>query len=70
MTFEQVVETVRQFSPEQREILADLIRNWQTEALRYEIAKDARESLAAFRSGQFKPQSAEAVIKELREYVA
>jgi len=60
MMFEQVVETVRQFSPEQREMLADLMHR-KIEASRHEIAKDARESLTAFRSGQFKVQSAKAV---------
>ncbi len=38
MTFEQVVDTVRQFSPKQREILADLMSKWETEAVRHEIA--------------------------------
>jgi len=69
MTFEQVVEMVKQFSTEQQGMLTDLMHGWQIEALRHEIAKDARESLTAFRSGQFKPQSAKAVIKELRKYV-
>ncbi len=67
MTFEQVVETVRQFPDEQREMLVDLIRGWRTEARRREIARDAQESLAAFRSGQLDPQSAQAVITELQQ---
>jgi ribulose bisphosphate carboxylase small subunit len=69
MTFEQVAETVRRFSPEQREMLANLMQGWQTESLRHEIAEDARESLAAFHGGQFEPQSARDVIRELRECV-
>jgi len=67
MTFEQVVETIRQFPAEQQEILIDLIRGWRTETRRREIAHDAQKSLAAFRSGQLKPQSAQAVITELRQ---
>ncbi len=67
MTFEQVVETIRQFPAEQQEILVDLIHGWRTEARRREMARDAQESLADFRSGQLKPQSAQAVITELRQ---
>jgi len=65
MTFEQVVEMIRQFPAEQQEMLVDLIRGWRTEARRREIARDAQASLAAFRSGQLEPQSAQAVITEL-----
>jgi len=67
MTFEQVIEMIRQFPDEQQEMVVDLIRGWRTETRRREIARDARESLAAFRSGQFEPQSAQAVITELRQ---
>lgn len=67
ITFEQVVETVRQFPIEQQEMLIDLIRGWSIEARRIEIARDAQESLAAFRSGQIEPQSAQVVIAELRQ---
>ena len=67
MTFEQVVEMIRQFPAEQQEMLIDLIRGWRIEARRLEIARDAQESLAAFRSGQLEPQSAQAVISELRQ---
>ena len=66
ITFEQVVETAKQFPAEQQEMLIGLIRAWRTEARRCEIARDAQESLAAFRSGQLGPQSAQAVITELR----
>ncbi len=67
MTFEQVVETIRQFPAEQQDMLIDLIRNWRIEARRREIARGAQESLAAFRSGQLAPQSAQAVIAELEK---
>ena len=65
MTFEQVVETTKQFPAEQQEILVGLIRGWRIEARRREIAHDAQESLAAFHSGQLEPQSAQVVITEL-----
>ena len=69
MTFEQVVDTVRQFSPKQREILSDLMDKWETEAVRHEIARDAQESLTMFRQGKLKPQSAQNAITELQEYL-
>ena len=67
MTFEQVVETAKQFPPEQQEMLVELLHAWRTAARRREIARDAQESLAAFRSGQLELQSAQAVITELRQ---
>ncbi len=67
MTFEQVVEMAKQFPAEQQEMLIDLIRGWRIDARRREIAQDAQESLAAFRSGQLEPQSAQAVIAELEQ---
>ena len=67
LTFEQVVETIRQFPAEQQEMLIDLMQNWRIESRRREMARDAQESLAAFHSGQLKPQSAQAVITELRQ---
>ena len=65
MTFEQVVETTKQFPAEQQEMLVALIRGWRIEARRREMAHDAQESLAAFHSGQLEPQSAQEVIAEL-----
>lgn len=67
MTFEQVVETVRQCSPEQRGVLSDLMRRWEIEAVRREIAENAKESLELFRQGVLQPQSAKEAIQELRE---
>ncbi|RWX49144.1 hypothetical protein VT99_10226 [Candidatus Electrothrix marina] len=67
MTFEQVVETVKQFSPKQREILSDLMGKWEIKAVRHEIARDAQESLTMFSQGKLKPQSAQNAIKELPE---
>ena len=67
LTFEQVVETIRQFPAEQQEMLIELMQNWRIENRRREMARNAQESLAVFRSGQLKPQSAQAVITELRQ---
>ncbi|MGR0482760.1 MAG: hypothetical protein ACTFAL_15535 [Candidatus Electronema sp. V4] len=70
MTFEQVVETVRQCSPEQRGVLSDLMRRWEIEAVRREIAEDAKESLELFHQGILQPQSATEAIQELLEYLS
>lgn len=67
MPFEQIVETVKQCSSEQRKILSDLMRRWEIEAVRREIAEEAKKSLELFRQGNFQPQSAQEVIKELWE---
>jgi hypothetical protein len=67
MTFDQIVEIIKEFPSEQQEMLIDLIRGWRIEARRREIARDAQESLAAFRDGQLEPQSAQEVIAELAE---
>jgi hypothetical protein len=66
MTFEQLVEMVKQFPAEQQEMLIDLMRGWRIEARRREIARDAQKSLAAFCSGELGPQSAQAVIAEIQ----
>jgi hypothetical protein len=65
--FEQLVDTVRALPAEQQDILKELITKWRIEARRSEIARDAQESLAIYRTGQLKPKSAQAVIAELRE---
>jgi hypothetical protein len=48
-------------------VLSDLMRRWEIEAVRREIAEEAKKSLEMFRQGNLQPQSAQEVIKELRE---
>ncbi len=60
------LETVMQLSLDQQKQLIEILRQRHIEASRDEIAKDAQESIAAFKAGKLKPQSAEAVIAELR----
>ena len=66
ITLDQAIDVAMQLPLEQREILLDVIRRRDIEARRQEIAWDAEESLAAFRAGELKPQSADEVIRELR----
>jgi hypothetical protein len=64
--FEQIVDTVMELPFERQEMLKDLITKWHIEVRRSEIARDAEESLALYRTGQLKPQSAQNIIAELR----
>ena len=66
ITLDQAIDVAMQLPLEQREILLDVSRRRDIEARRQEIARDAEKSLAAFRAGELKPQSADEVIRELR----
>ena len=66
-TFDQAIETVMQLSFEQQEMLVDIIRSRHIESRRREIARDAQESIAAFRAGKLNPQPVAEVITELRK---
>ena len=65
--FEQVVESVMELPFEQQAMLQEIIAKRHIEAQRAEIAHDAQESLALFRSGQLRPQPAETILAELRQ---
>ena len=67
VTLDQAIDTVLQLPPEQREMLVDILRRRQIEARRQEIATEARSSIALFRQGKLKAQSAEGVIADLHE---
>ena len=64
-TLDQVVDAAMQLPAEQQQVLLDLIRGWQIERRRQDIAQGARDSLDAFRAGTLKPRPAQAVIAEL-----
>lgn len=66
VTLDQAIDTALQLPPEQREMLVDILRNRQIEARRQEIAAEARKSIAAFRKGKLKAQSAEEAIADLQ----
>ena len=66
MTLDQALEAAMGLSFDQREMLLEIVRSRQIEARREEIAQDAEATLAEYRDGKLKPQSAEEVIRELR----
>jgi hypothetical protein len=66
-TLDQLIENAWQLPYEQQETLIRVLRNRQSESRRDEIAADAQQSLADFRAGKLRPQSAEEVIASLRQ---
>ena len=66
-TLDQVLETALQLSCDQQEMLIKILQNRHYESRRAEIAVDVQQTLADFRVGKFRPQSAENVITELRQ---
>jgi hypothetical protein len=66
VTLEEAISTVNQLPIEQREMLLEIVKNQMIEAQREEIAKDAKEVIAAFRRGDLKPQPIENIISELQ----
>jgi hypothetical protein len=66
-TLDEVLETALQLSYEQQEMLIKILQNRRSESRRAEMAADAQQTLADFRAGKFRPQSAENVITELRQ---
>jgi hypothetical protein len=67
VTLDQAIDAAMQLPPAQQDMLLEVLRSRRIEARRAEIAADARDSIAAYRSGQLKAQSAESVIAELRQ---
>ncbi|MCY7406443.1 MAG: hypothetical protein LH631_03435 [Alkalinema sp. CAN_BIN05] len=66
---DQVLETVSTLSPDQQEILITLLQRRYSESRRIEILEDAQVSLASFRAGDLRPQSAIDLIERLRRSV-
>ena len=56
-TLDRALETVMQLSLDQQELLIEILRQRHLEASRDEIAKDAKESLAAFKAGKGLPEN-------------
>ncbi len=65
VTLDEVIDAAMQLSPEQQEMLVDVIYRRHVEKRRQEIARDAHESLVEYRAGKFNPQPLEEILKEL-----
>lgn len=68
-TFDQIVDAVTLLPAEQQDMLVSLIHSRNIEKRRQEIARDAHQSLVDLRADKLKPQSADTVIRELRQPV-
>lgn len=66
-TLNQVLEDALKLPYEQQEMLIKILQNRHHESRRAEIAADAQQTLANFRAGKFRPESAENVITTLRQ---
>lgn len=65
-TLDRVLAQAEHLSPDDQEILEDLLRRRRVEAWREATGADAREAITAFRSGKLRAQSADSVIARLR----
>jgi hypothetical protein len=65
VTLTDVLDAVEQLTDEDQEVFADIIRQRQIERRRDEIARDAQESMAAYRAGLFPSYTAEEAIAHL-----
>jgi hypothetical protein len=66
---DQILDDAMALPPNQQEMLMQILQRRIIERRRDEIARDAIESLAEFRSGQLKPQTANEAIAELRSFL-
>jgi hypothetical protein len=64
---DQVLDAAMDLPLEQQEMLVKILQNRIHESIRDEIAKDAEDSIAQFKTGDYKLQTAKEVIQELRE---
>lgn len=65
VTIDSTLENIMQLDFDTREMLLEILQKRQIEARRDEIAKNAKESLADYRSGRLQARSAEEVIERL-----
>ena len=66
VTLTDVLNAVEQLTDEDQEAFADIIRQRQIERRRDEIARDAQESMAAYRAGLLPSYTVEEAIAELQ----
>lgn len=69
VTLNDAINTAIQLSPDQQDMLIDILTKRRADIRRQEIASDANQAIAAFREGKFKAQSAEEAIAELHRFL-
>ncbi|HAO22563.1 MAG TPA: hypothetical protein DCQ37_20150 [Desulfobacteraceae bacterium] len=65
MTLNQILESAEKLSYEQIDLLIGVLYKRQIETRRNEIARNAREAIAAFHRGELKTESADELINRL-----
>lgn len=70
VTLTDVLDAVEQLTDEDQEALANIIRQRQIERRRDEIARDAQESMAAYRAGLLPSYTVEEAISHLEMVLA
>jgi len=65
MTLNQILESAEKLSYEQIDLLIGVLYKRQIETRRNEIARNAREAIAAFHRGELKTESADELIRRL-----
>ncbi len=68
VTFDHALDVVMQLSPEDREVLIDIVTRRESQARREEIAREAHASIEAYERGEFRTLSVEDAIQELHDY--
>ena len=66
---DKVLDEAMNLTFEQQEMLVQILQRRMMEQRRDEIAKDAKLSLAEFKAGKHKIQTATEAIAELRDYI-
>jgi transcriptional regulator with AAA-type ATPase domain len=66
---DRVLDEAMNLPTEQQEMLIQILQRRAIEQRRDEIAQDAQLSLAEFREGKLKIQTAEEAIADLREFI-
>lgn len=67
ITLERVLSDAESLPLEDQAMLEELLHKRRVETWRSDTAADARKSAKAFRAGKLKAESAESVIKRLRD---
>ena len=66
---DQILDEAMALQPNQQDMLMEILKRRIIERRRDEIAQDAKESLAEFRSGKLKSQTASEAIADLRSFL-
>ncbi len=67
---DQVLDEVMELSLEEKEMLAQILKQRIIENRRQQIAEDAQISLEEFKQGKYQPLTPEEAINNLQEYLS